>query len=135
MFSDMTTNAFVSAYLKDEMQARGITQKDLQKVIGRKSQSYVSDRLNNKSDWALDDLDSIARYLGRSNAVSLIIDAYSRHYSEQEQGKDTESIRSHELEEKARNGLTLAAYDVGEDRKRHDILGDAYGQEADDGDI
>lgn len=133
----MTTNAFVSAYLKDEMRARGITQKDLQKVIGRKSQSYISDRLNNKSDWALDDLDSIARYLGRANAVSLIIDAYGRRYPAQwqDKGEDAEAIRSRELEEKARHGLTLAAYDVGEKQKRHDILGDAYGQEADDGDI
>lgn len=39
------------------MRFRGITQEDLRKAIGRKSQSYISDRLNDKNEWGLDSED------------------------------------------------------------------------------
>lgn len=127
MLSDWTTNDFVSQYLKEEMEARNITQEDLRKVIGRKSQSYISDRLNGKSDWDLDELDKIARFIGFANAVPLIIDAYSKYY----RTKDYEEReKAKQLEENARK-LELAAYDVGKEQKRRDQLGDAYGQDDD----
>lgn len=75
MLSDWTTNSLVSHYLKQEMKSRGITQEDLRKAIGRKSQSYISDRLNNKNEWGLTELDKIAHLFGQENAVSLIISA------------------------------------------------------------
>lgn len=81
MLSDWTTNSFVSHYLKQEMRFRGITQDDLRKTIGRKSQSYISDRLNDKNEWGLAELDKIAHLFGQANAVSLIISAYNEYYS------------------------------------------------------
>lgn len=61
------------------MRSRGITQEDLRKTIGRKSQSYISDRLNNKNEWGLGELDKIAHLFGQANAVSLIISACNEY--------------------------------------------------------
>lgn len=50
----------------------GITQNDIANTIGRKSQSYVSDRLSNKKSWQVSDLDEIAPLFGYPDALSLI---------------------------------------------------------------
>jgi len=69
------TNAAVSMLIKDGMSTRGITQADIANKIGRKAQSYVSNRLNNRDSWSIAELDIIAPLLGYTNALALIASA------------------------------------------------------------
>lgn len=54
------------------MKQKRITQMQITFKIGRKAQSYVSNRLNGKYSWNISDLDTIAPMLGLPNALSLI---------------------------------------------------------------
>lgn len=64
-----------------KMNVLGITQDDISRRIGRKSQSYVSNCLNGVSSWRLTELDAIAPMFGLSDALSLIAEARG-HISE-----------------------------------------------------
>jgi transcriptional regulator with XRE-family HTH domain len=75
------TNNAVASYMRLRMKALGITQEDISRRIGRKSQSYVSNCLNGVSSWRLTELDMIAPMLGLSDALSLIAEARG-HISE-----------------------------------------------------
>ncbi len=62
----------VSAYIRSVMKQKHITQADISNRIGRNAQSYVSNRLNGKYSWSINDLDTIAPMLGLPDALSLI---------------------------------------------------------------
>lgn len=62
----------VSAYIRSAMKQKHITQADISNRIGRNAQSYVSNRLNGKYSWSINDLDTIAPMLGLPDALSLI---------------------------------------------------------------
>lgn len=62
----------VSAYIRSVMKQKHVTQADISNRIGRNAQSYVSNRLNGKYSWSINDLDTIAPMLGLPDALSLI---------------------------------------------------------------
>ena len=62
----------ISAYIRSVMKQKHITQMEIRNKIGRKAQSYVSNRLNGKYSWSINDLEIIAPMLGLPDALSLI---------------------------------------------------------------
>lgn len=66
------TDRAISEYVRSAMKQKRITQMQITFKIGRKAQSYVSNRLNGKYSWNISDLDTIAPMLGLPNALSLI---------------------------------------------------------------
>lgn len=62
----------ISAYIRSVMKQKHITQTEITNKIGRNAQSYVSNRLNGKYSWSINDLDTIAPMLGLPDALSLI---------------------------------------------------------------
>lgn len=69
------TNAAVSAYMRAEMKARGITQEAISERIGRKSQSYVSNCMTGIASWRIEELDILAPMFGFPDALALIASA------------------------------------------------------------
>lgn len=65
------SNDLMSAYLRDTMKAKGITQNDMAKASGR-AQSYIAKHLEGGPTWKLDDIEAIAPLFGFPNATSLL---------------------------------------------------------------
>ena len=58
------TDIAIGAYLDARMKDKHLTQMDIAKAIGRKAQSYVSDRLTGKKSFLISELDIIAPMVG-----------------------------------------------------------------------
>lgn len=65
------SNDLLSAYMRDTMKSKGITQKDMAEASGR-AQSYIAKHLDGDSTWKLDDIEAIAPLFGFPNATSLL---------------------------------------------------------------
>lgn len=70
------TDRLINAYLDVEFEKRGVTQADIQKILGR-SQGYISERRSCKRSWAISELDRIAPLVGLKDSLSLIAAAVS----------------------------------------------------------
>lgn len=65
------SNDQLSAYMRDTMKSKGITQTDMAKASGR-AQSYIHKHLDGDSTWKLDDIEAIAPLFGFPNATSFL---------------------------------------------------------------
>lgn len=65
------SDKMINVYLDIEFAQRGITQSDLQKVLGR-SQGYVSERRSCKRSWTMRELDEIAPLVGLADSLALV---------------------------------------------------------------
>jgi transcriptional regulator with XRE-family HTH domain len=66
------TDIAIGAYLDARMKDKHLTQVDIAKAIGRKAQSYVSDRLTGKKSFLISELDIIAPMVGLPDSLALI---------------------------------------------------------------
>lgn len=65
------SNDLLSAYMRDTMKSKGITQTDMAKASGR-AQSYIAKHLEGESTWKLDDIEAIAPLFGFPNVTSFL---------------------------------------------------------------
>lgn len=63
----------VSAFIRERMREKGITQQNLADRLGR-SQTYVSERCLDKKSWTLQDIDEIAKAFGYPGMMALLND-------------------------------------------------------------
>ena len=66
------TDIAIGAYLDARMKDKHLTQVDIAKAIGRKAQSYVSDRLTGKKSFLISELDIIAPMVGLHDSLAFI---------------------------------------------------------------
>lgn len=72
------TDIAIGAYLDARMKDKHLTQVDIAKAIGRKAQSYVSDRLTGKKSFLISELDIIAPMVGLPDSLALIAASVGR---------------------------------------------------------
>lgn len=72
------TDIAIGAYLDARMKDKHLTQVDVAKAIGRKAQSYVSDRLTGKKSFLISELDIIAPMVGLPDSLALIAASVGR---------------------------------------------------------
>lgn len=72
------TDIAIGAYLDARMKDKHLTQMDIAKAIGRKAQSYVSDRLTGKKSFLISELDIIAPMVGLPDSLALIAASVGR---------------------------------------------------------
>lgn len=70
--STTRTDMVICKYISQAMEAKGITQADLSKVLEGRSKGYVSDRVLGKRSWAISELDRLAPLFGLPDALSLV---------------------------------------------------------------
>ena len=75
------TDIAIGAYLDARMKDKHLTQVDIAKAIGRKAQSYVSDRLTGKKSFLISELDIIAPMVGLPDSLALIAASVGRPMS------------------------------------------------------
>ena len=66
------TDLVICNYIRQAMEANGITQADLSKALEGRSKGYVSDRVLGKRSWAISELDRLAPLFGLPDALSLV---------------------------------------------------------------
>ena len=76
------TDIAIGAYLDARMKDKHLTQMDIAKAIGRKAQSYVSDRLTGKKSFLISELDIIAPMVGLPDSLALIAASVGRRQVE-----------------------------------------------------
>lgn len=72
------TDIAIGAYLDARMKDKHLTQMDIAKAIGRKAQSYVSDRLTGKKSFLISELDIIAPMVGLPDSLAFIAASVGR---------------------------------------------------------
>ena len=70
--STTRTDLVICKYIRQAMEANGITQADLSKALEGRSKGYVSDRVLGKRSWAISELDRLAPLFGLPDALSLV---------------------------------------------------------------
>lgn len=118
-----STNRIVSELVKAKMDESGISQKDIAFAIRRKSQSYVSDRLNDKASWSITELDTIAPLLGYPDSLSLIASArgYAPLYDDAKpRAKTEDELVAQAFADAAMDPMALAALRSADKNKRRD---------------
>lgn len=65
------SNDQITAYMKDTMKAKGVTQADMA-AASNHAQSYIAKHLMGKATWKLDDVEAIAPLFGFPNALSFM---------------------------------------------------------------
>lgn len=65
------SNDRLTAYLRDTMKAKGVTQADMA-IASNRSQSYIAKHLMGAATWRLDDLEAIAPLFGYPNVLSFM---------------------------------------------------------------
>lgn len=65
------SNDLLSAYMRDTMKAKGVTQADMASASNH-AQSYIAKHLMGKATWKLDDIEAIAPLFGFPNALSFM---------------------------------------------------------------
>ena len=72
------TDIAIGAYLDARMKDKHLTQMDIAKAIGRKAQSYVSDRRTGKKSFLISELDIIAPMVGLPDSLAFIAASVGR---------------------------------------------------------
>ena len=65
------SNDRLTAYLRDTMKAKGVTQADMA-IASNRSQSYIAKHLMGAATWRLDDVEAIAPLFGYPNVLSFM---------------------------------------------------------------
>lgn len=65
------SNDRLTAYLRDIMKAKGVTQADMA-IASNRSQSYIAKHLMGAATWRLDDVEAIAPLFGYPNVLSFM---------------------------------------------------------------